>query len=124
MWWPAIGRLFVGIGGWIDPRVLGVGYELIHSLLNGQILGAALFGLVFGKALVCALALGSGTSGGVLAPLLILGGALGVVIAQWLPIGAVGVITALDVAQFAPDLRRSHARESERGHSEREQSFN
>ncbi len=41
MWWPAIGALFVGIGGWFDPRVLGVGYELIDGLLNGHILGAA-----------------------------------------------------------------------------------
>ena len=69
MWWPAIGAVFVGLGGWIDPRVLGVGYELIHGLLRGEILGAALLGLMVGKALVWSVALGSGTSGGVLAPL-------------------------------------------------------
>jgi H+/Cl- antiporter ClcA len=38
MWWPAIGAVFVGVGGWIDPRVLGVGYDLIHGLLRGEIL--------------------------------------------------------------------------------------
>ena len=46
MWWPAIGAVFVGVGGWIDPRVLGVGYDLIHGLLRGEILGAALIGLL------------------------------------------------------------------------------
>jgi H+/Cl- antiporter ClcA len=82
MWWPALGALFVGIGGWIDPRVLGVGYELIHGLLRGEILGAALLGLLVGKAIVWAIALGSGTSGGVLAPLLIIGGGIGALIGQ------------------------------------------
>ena len=81
MWWPAIGGLVVGIGGLIDPRVLGVGYETIHGLLRGEMLGAALVGLLCAKALVWAVALGSGTSGGVLAPLLIIGGALGALVA-------------------------------------------
>src|SRR6187401_2768786 len=49
MWWPAIGGLFVGIGGWIDPRVLGVGYDLVHGLLAGKIIGVALLGLVIAK---------------------------------------------------------------------------
>ena len=44
MWWPAIGAVFVGIGGWIDPRVLGVGYELIHGMLRGELRGAAVPG--------------------------------------------------------------------------------
>src|SRR5215469_15205943 len=42
MWWPAIGAIFVGVGGWIDPRVLGVGYDLIDGLLRGVIIGGAL----------------------------------------------------------------------------------
>ena len=42
MWWPAIGALFVGLGGWFDPRVLGVGYYLIDGLLKGHIVGAAI----------------------------------------------------------------------------------
>ena len=77
MWWPAIGGLFVGIGGLIEPHVLGVGYDTIHELLRGEIVGPALIGLLIGKSLVWSIALGSGTSGGVLAPLLMMGGALG-----------------------------------------------
>ncbi|MFA5057594.1 MAG: chloride channel protein [Opitutaceae bacterium] len=77
MWWPALGGLAVGIGGMIDPRVLGVGYDSIHGLMRGEAPGGALAGLLLAKGLVWAVALGSGTSGGVLAPLLMLGGALG-----------------------------------------------
>ena len=77
MWSPALGGLFVGLGGLLDPRVLGVGYETIHGLLRGEILGAALVGLILAKGIVWAIALGSGTSGGVLAPLLMIGGGVG-----------------------------------------------
>lgn len=84
MWWPALGGLLVGIGGLIDPRVLGVGYETIHGLLRGEILGAALVGLIFAKGIVWAVALGSGTSGGVLAPLLMIGGAVGALLSALL----------------------------------------
>ena len=67
MWWPAIGGLFVGIGGWLDPRVLGVGYDTIHALLKEELVGAVVIGLLIGKAMVWSISLGSGTSGGVLA---------------------------------------------------------
>jgi len=77
MWWPAIAGIVVGVGGWIEPRILGVGYGSIRDLLNGQLLTRALIALLIGKAIIWAVALGSGTSGGVLAPLLIIGGALG-----------------------------------------------
>lgn len=77
MWWPAIGAVLVGVGGVLDPRVLGVGYETIHGLMRGELLGAALVGLLVAKGIVWAIALGSGTSGGVLAPLLMIGGAVG-----------------------------------------------
>jgi CIC family chloride channel protein len=87
MWWPAIGALVVGIGGVFEPRVLGVGYESIHSLLRGEIVGAAVLGLLLAKAIVWSAALGSGTSGGVLAPLLIMGSSLGAAFAPWLPAG-------------------------------------
>lgn len=107
MWWPAIGAVFVGLGGWYDPRVLGVGYELIHGLLRGEILGAALLGLLVGKALVWAIALGSGTSGGVLAPLLILGGALGTVLGQWLPTGDAGLWAMVGMAAMMGGTMRS-----------------
>jgi chloride channel protein, CIC family len=87
MWWPAIGALVVGLGGLVDPRVLGVGYETIHGLVRGDILGATLIALLVTKGVVWTVALGSGTSGGVLAPLLILGGALGALVGQVLPGG-------------------------------------
>ena len=107
MWWPAIGAVFVGLGGWYDPRVLGVGYELIHGLLRGDILGAALLGLLVGKALVWSVALGSGTSGGVLAPLLILGGALGAVFSPWLPVGDAGLWAMVGMAAMMGGTMRS-----------------
>ncbi|HUL42944.1 MAG TPA: chloride channel protein [Bacteroidota bacterium] len=107
MWWPAIGGLFVGIGGWIDPRVLGVGYDLIHSILRGEIIGASLLGLLIGKSLVWSLSLGSGTSGGVLAPLLIMGGALGAFEAHWIPVGDAGLWALLSMAATMGGTMRS-----------------
>ncbi len=77
MWWPAIGGLVVGIGGIIQPRALGVGYDIIEELLQGQYVIATFAGLLVVKALIWSISLGSGTSGGVLAPLLIMGGVLG-----------------------------------------------
>jgi len=87
MWWPALGALVVGVGGLIDPRVLGVGYELIAGMLRGEMVGGVVLGLMLVKALVWTVALGSGTSGGVLAPLLIIGSALGALVSPWLPTG-------------------------------------
>jgi len=107
MWWPAIGALFVGLGGWLDPRVLGVGYELIHGLLRGQILGLALVSLVILKSLVWSISLGSGTSGGVLAPLLIIGGALGALLGQWLPAGDLGLWAMMGMAAMMAGTMRS-----------------
>jgi CBS domain-containing protein len=107
MWWPAMGALFVGVGGVIDPRVLGVGYESIHALIRGEILGAALIGLLVGKALVWSMALGSGTSGGVLAPLLIIGGALGAFIGQWMPAGDPGLWAMIGMAAMMGGTMRS-----------------
>src|SRR6266516_1873550 len=77
MWWPAIGGLFVGLGGLIAPRALGVGYDVIHDLLAGRLLGATLVALLLVKAGIWAIGLGSGTSGGLVAPLLLMGSALG-----------------------------------------------
>ena len=107
MWWPAIGAVFFGVGGWIEPRVLGVGYETIHGLLRGEIIGAALLGLVVAKALVWAIALGSGTSGGVLAPLLIMGGALGAAAGSCLPIGDPGLWALIGMAAMMGGTMRS-----------------
>ena len=84
MWWPALGAVVVGAGGLIDPRVLGAGYDNIQALVEGSMLLDAALLLLVVKAVVWLVALGSGTSGGVLAPLLILGGALGAVAGHWL----------------------------------------
>jgi CIC family chloride channel protein len=75
--WPASGGLVVGIGGLIEPHALGVGYDSIQSLLNGNVNSSAAIRLLIVKAVIWSVALGSGTSGGVLAPLLILGGVVG-----------------------------------------------
>ncbi len=107
MWWPAIGAVFVGIGGYIDPRVLGVGYGVIHSLLNGELIGITLLGLMVGKALVWSIALGSGTSGGVLAPLLIMGGALGALLSRWITVGDAGLWAMVGMAAIMGGTMRS-----------------
>ena len=85
MWWPAIGAIAVGVGGLIFPGALGVGYNLIGELLGGQATMATLAGILLVKSTLWIVALGSGTSGGVLAPLLMIGGALGGLEALWLP---------------------------------------
>jgi chloride channel protein, CIC family len=107
MWWPAIGGVAVGVGGLIDPRVLGVGYGVIHDLLLGQGLGGLLLSLLILKALVWAIALGSGTSGGVLAPLLIIGGALGAVEAHWLSLSDPGLWAMVSMAAMMGGTMRS-----------------
>jgi len=79
MWWPALGGLAVGIGGYFQPHALGVGYENIADLLRGDYAFWPIVGLIVVKGLIWSVSLGSGTSGGVLAPLLIIGGALGAI---------------------------------------------
>ena len=85
MWWPLIGGLAVGAGGFLFPQALGVGYDTIGALLQGNVSEGALAGILLVKSSIWAIALGSGTSGGVLAPLLMMGGALGGVEAMFLP---------------------------------------
>lgn len=87
MWWPALGGLVVGIGGWLQPRALGVGYDVIGDLLNHRLLLSAALALLAVKAVIWVVALGSGTSGGVLAPLLMMGAGVGTVMAVWAPAG-------------------------------------
>jgi len=82
MWWPAIGGLAVGIIGYFAPRTLGVGYENITALLGGKLPFYAVLSLCLFKFCSWAIALGSGTSGGTLAPLLTIGAATGILIAQ------------------------------------------
>ena len=107
MWWPAIGAVFVGVGGLIEPRVLGVGYDTIHSLLRGELVGAVVVGLLVAKALVWSIALGSGTSGGVLAPLLIMGGALGAFAGSCIPVGDPGLWALIGMAAMMGGTMRS-----------------
>ncbi len=85
MWWPAIGGLAVGIGGFIFPQALGVGYDTIGDLLRGDVAHATILGILLVKSSIWAVSLGSGTSGGVLAPLLMMGGALGGMEGMFLP---------------------------------------
>ena len=85
MWWPALGGLVVGLGGLVFPEALGVGYDTIGALLQGQVPGRVILGILLVKSLIWSVSLGSGTSGGVLAPLLLMGGALGGVEALILP---------------------------------------
>jgi len=117
MWWPAIGAIVVGIGAIFDVRVLGAGYGSIQDLVNGDLVVKAVILLLIVKAIVWLVALGSGTSGGILAPLLILGGCAGFLIGQYLPgdpgfwamIGMAGVMSGtmrapMTGALFAAEL--------------------
>jgi CBS domain-containing protein len=94
MWWPALGGLAVGIGGYLQPRALGVGYDVIADLLQNHLAASVIVALLGCKALMWVIALGSGTSGGILAPLLMMGAGLGVVLAPYLP-GAEASLWAL-----------------------------
>ena len=85
MWWPAIGGLFVGLGGMIFPQALGVGYDTIQALLQGDVPRTVIAGVLLVKSAIWVISLGSGTSGGVLAPLLMMGAALGGVESMFLP---------------------------------------
>jgi chloride channel protein, CIC family len=90
MWWPPIGGLVIGIGGYIAPQALGVGYDTIGNLLNGDVELHLIAAVLIVKSIIWAVSLGSGTSGGVLAPLLMMGGALGGLESMFLPAEGVG----------------------------------
>jgi H+/Cl- antiporter ClcA len=108
MWWPLIGGVVVGIGGLIYPRALGVGYDVIGDLLAGRSTTGLIAGILLVKSTIWVISLSSGTSGGVLAPLLMMGGALGAMEAGFLPdMGAgfwpmVGMGAALGGTMRAP----------------------
>ncbi|SHK97722.1 H+/Cl-antiporter ClcA [Chitinophaga jiangningensis] len=80
MWWPAIGAVAIGVVGYFAPYTLGVGYNNITELLSGNLPLQMVLGLCFLKFISWSISLGSGTSGGTLAPLLTIGGATGVLI--------------------------------------------
>ena len=90
MWWPALGGLAIGIGGFIEPRALGVGYEAIGELLHAKVAISAIVVLMMTKWAIWSVSLGSGTSGGVLAPLLLLGASLGALGSAVLPDAPLG----------------------------------
>jgi len=81
MWYPAIGGLFVGVIGYFSPKTMGVGYDNIVDILSGSLTFQMVLSLCVLKFFSWAIALGSGTSGGTLAPLFTIGGALGILIA-------------------------------------------
>jgi len=87
MWWPALGAIAVGIGGYFQPRTLGVGYDVIGDLLQNHLAIHAVIAIVLVKAIIWVIALASGTSGGVLAPLLMMGAGVGAIVGPYMPGG-------------------------------------
>jgi H+/Cl- antiporter ClcA len=85
MWWPAIGGLGIGLGGLIYPSALGVGYPVIQQMLDGHTEWGLIAGVLIIKSFIWMESLGSGTSGGILAPQLMIGGGLGCMLAHFLP---------------------------------------
>ena len=107
MWWPMIGGLIIGVGGLIEPRALGVGYNTIHAELLGQ-LGLSVLALLFVvKLTIWSAGLGSGTSGGILAPILMLGAALGGMLGHVLPGTTPGVWALIGLAGAMAGVTRS-----------------
>ncbi|MBV9578840.1 MAG: chloride channel protein [Chloroflexi bacterium] len=107
MWWPAIGGLVIGIGGLIFPQALGVGYDTLGQLLQGNVAINVILGVLLVKSVIWAVALGSGTSGGVLAPLLMMGAALGGLEAGILPNEGAGFWPLVSMAAILGGTMRS-----------------
>jgi H+/Cl- antiporter ClcA len=107
MWWPAIGGLVIGLGGLIYPHALGVGYDVIEELLQGKLIGYTLLLLIVVKGTIWSVSLGSGTSGGVLAPLLMMGAALGGIEAQWFPDMGLGFWQVISMGAILGGTMRS-----------------
>jgi H+/Cl- antiporter ClcA len=107
MWWPAIGGVVIGVGGLIDSRALGVGYDSIHLELLGKLGLGALVLLFTVKLVIWSGGLGSGTSGGVLAPILMLGAAIGGVIGHLVPGANPGVWALVGLAGSLAGMMRS-----------------
>ncbi len=107
MWWPAIGGVVVGLGGLVFPQALGVGYDSIAALAQGDVPTRLILGLLLVKSIIWAVSLGSGTSGGVLAPLLLMGGALGGLEAHWLPFEGAGFWPLISMGAILGGTMRS-----------------
>ena len=107
MWWPAIGGLIIGVGGLFVPQALGVGYNVIGSELDGTISLGLVAGILTVKTLIWSLSLGSGTSGGVLAPMFMIGGALGALEAHVFPTVGPGFWALIALAGVLGGVMRS-----------------
>jgi H+/Cl- antiporter ClcA len=107
MWWPAIGGLVIGLGGLVEPRALGVGYDVIDQLLTGRAALSLILGILIVKTLIWSLSLGSGTSGGVLAPVFMIGGALGALEGHLLPAVFPGFWALMGLAAVVGGVMRS-----------------
>ena len=107
MWWPAIGGLVIGVGGLFVPQALGVGYDVIGAELDGSIGVGVVAGVLIVKTLIWSLSLGSGTSGGVLAPMFMVGGALGTLEAHVFPTVAPGFWPLVGLAGVLGGVMRS-----------------
>ncbi|MGN6342916.1 MAG: chloride channel protein [Ginsengibacter sp.] len=109
MWWPLIGGFIVGVGGMIEPHALGVGYDTIADELAGNLAVTTLVSIFVVKLIIWAVALGSGTSGGILAPILIMGAALGGLLgmifpgkipSEWALLGMAGALAGVMRSPF------------------------
>ncbi|MBO0853278.1 MAG: chloride channel protein [Nocardia sp.] len=107
MWWPAIGGVIIGVGGLFEPRALGVGYDVIDQLLTGRATTSLIIGILVVKTLIWALSLGSGTSGGVLAPVFMIGAALGAAEGALLPHVTAGFWAMCGLAAVVGGVMRS-----------------
>lgn len=107
MWWPMLGGLLIGVGGLVDSRALGVGYNTIHAELLGRLGVDALLLLLIVKLVIWSGALGSGTSGGILAPIMMIGAAIGGLLGHGLPGASPGVWALLGLAGAIGGVTRS-----------------
>jgi chloride channel protein, CIC family len=107
MWWPAIGGLVIGLGGLVVPQALGVGYNVIGAELDGSIGLGLVAGILVVKTLIWSLSLGSGTSGGVLAPMFMIGGALGTLEGHLFPAVGPGFWALIGLAGVLGGVMRS-----------------
>jgi H+/Cl- antiporter ClcA/CBS domain-containing protein len=107
MWWPAIGGLVIGLGGLVVPQALGVGYTIFAAELTGSISLGLVVGILLVKTMIWSISLGSGTSGGVLAPIFMIGGALGALEAHVFPVVGPGFWALVALAGVLGGVMRS-----------------
>jgi H+/Cl- antiporter ClcA/CBS domain-containing protein len=107
MWWPAIGGVVIGLGGLVVPQALGVGYDVIDAELTGRIGLGLVVGILVVKTLIWSFSLGSGTSGGVLAPMFMVGGAIGALEGHLFPHVGAGFWATVGLAGVLGGVMRS-----------------